>query len=137
MQGVPLSAPPYTLREEREEMKKHASEGGNVVKKVLSGIADKEYLSFASDISTYHHEWWDGTGYPKKLKGESIPLSARIMAVADVFDALVSKRCYKEPIPAEEAFDIIKRESGTHFDPKLVDVFLNHKDEFINILNKN
>ena len=118
---------------EFEEMKKHAARGGEVVREVLNGVSDEEYLKFASDIATYHHEWWNGTGYPKKLKGEEIPLSARIMAIADVFDALLSKRCYKEALSPEEAIEIIKEESGTHFDPHLTEVFLRHKDEFISI----
>ena len=125
-----LKKPGKLTEEEYEEMKRHAEVGGTVVREVLSGVTDEEYLSFASDIATYHHERWNGTGYPKGLKGEDIPLSARIMAIADVFDALVSERCYKEAIPPKEAFEIIKAESGSHFDPNLVKVFLNHKEEF-------
>ena len=74
-------------------------------------------------------------GYPEGLSGEDIPLSARIMAIADVFDALISERCYKKPIPIEESFDIIEQEKGTHFDPLLVAVFLNHKGEYEQIVN--
>ena len=85
----------------------------------------------ASDIATYHHEWWNGKGYPTGLKGEAIPLSARIMAIADVYDALISERCYKQAMPKERAYEIIQEESGTHFDPKLARVFLNHKEEFV------
>jgi HD-GYP domain-containing protein (c-di-GMP phosphodiesterase class II) len=125
-----LRKPAKLTVEEYDEMKKHAALGGTVVKEVLSGVTDEEYLNMATDIATYHHEWWDGTGYPNGLKEEEIPLCARIMAIADVFDALISERCYKEPIPANEAFKIIKEESGTHFDPKLVEVFLNHKNDF-------
>ena len=126
-----LKQPRKLTPEEYEEMKKHAKEGGKVVKKILKGIATEEYLDFASDIATFHHERWDGSGYPYGLKGNEIPLSARIMAIADVFDALISKRCYKEAIPMEEAFAIIESESGTHFDPNLVDVFLANKDKII------
>lgn len=126
-----LRKPGKLTPEEYEEMKKHAAMGGDVVREVLNGITDEDYLSFASDIATYHHEWWDGRGYPKGLKGEEIPLSARIMAIADVYDALISERCYKKPIPPEEAFAIMEEESDTHFDPKLIEVFLNHKEEFI------
>lgn len=131
-----LRKPGKLTTDEFEEMKKHAAMGGNVVSEVLNGITDEEYLSFASDVATYHHERWDGTGYPKRIKGEEIPLSARIMAIADVFDALISERCYKKAIPYDEAIKIIEEESGSHFDPKLVDVFLRHKDEFINVDNK-
>ena len=117
--------------EEYAEMKKHAEMGGTVIRQILSGITDEEYFTFASDIATYHHERWDGSGYPYGLKGEEIPLSARIMAIADVYDALVSERCYKTPMSVDEAFDLIKNEAGTHFDPKLVEVFLDIKKEII------
>ena len=126
-----LKKPGKLTPEEFEEMKKHAALGGSVVREVLNGITDEEYLSFASDIATFHHERWDGTGYPKGIKGEEIPLSARIMAIADVFDALISERCYKKAFPADVAFKIIEEESGSHFDPKLVEVFLRHKDELL------
>ena len=125
-----LCKPGKLTPEEFEEMKKHASMGGTVVRQVLNDVADEEYVNFACDIATYHHERWDGSGYPKGLKGEEIPLSARIMAVADVFDALVSKRCYKKAVPLDEAFKIMEEESGTHFDPKLIEVFLKNKEKY-------
>lgn len=125
-----LKKPGKLTTDEFEIMKKHAAAGGEVVREVLSGITDEEYLSCASDIATYHHERWDGNGYPLGLKGDEIPLSARIMAIADVFDALISERCYKKAMTREEAYEIIREESGTHFDPKLAEVFLNHRDEF-------
>ncbi len=131
-----LKKPGKLTPEEFEEMKKHAAVGGDVVREVLSGITDEEYLSFASDIATYHHEKWNGKGYPNGIIGENIPLSARIMAIADVFDALISERCYKKAIPVDEAIKIIEEESGSHFDPNLVKVFLNHKDEFIKASKK-
>jgi len=127
-----LKKPGRLTCEEFEEMKRHASEGVAVVRGVLSGITDEEYLSVAADIVTYHHERWDGSGYPCGLAGEAIPLTARIMAVADVFDALISDRCYKKALPPEEAFAIIREEAGTHFDPLLAKVFLDHKNEFLN-----
>ena len=126
-----LKKPGKLTTDEFDQMKKHASLGGKVVSEVLDGITDEEYLSFASDIASGHHEKWDGSGYPFGLKGEQIPLPARIMAIADVFDALISERCYKKPIPVNEAFEIIRQESGTHFDPNLVEVFLRHKNDFI------
>ena len=125
-----LKKPGRLTPEEYDEMKRHASEGGRVVREVLEGVTDDEYLSFASDVATCHHEKWNGEGYPKGYSGEAIPLSARIMAIADVFDALVSERCYKKAMPPERAFEIIREEAGTHFDPNLAQVFLNHKDEF-------
>lgn len=128
-----LRKPGKLTKEEFEEIKKHAADGGVIVKQILDDITEEAHVKFACDIATYHHERWDGTGYPKGLFAEEIPLSARIMAIADVFDALVSKRCYKDPIPVDQAFDIIKEESGTHFDPKLVEVFLKHKEKYANI----
>jgi len=125
-----LKKPGKLTDEEREEMKKHAEAGGRIVREVLSGIADDESISFAYDIATYHHERWNGTGYPTGLKGSAIPLSARIMAVADVFDALISARCYKKAMPFEQAVEEMGKESGTHFDPALIEVLLRHKEEF-------
>lgn len=125
-----LRKPARLTKDEYEEMKKHAKAGGDIVKDVLNGISDEDYIDFASNIALYHHEWWDGTGYPYGLKGDEIPLEARIMAISDVYDALVSKRIYKEPIPYEEACQLIESESGTHFDPKLVEVFTKYKSEF-------
>lgn len=125
-----LKKPGKLTADEFEEMKRHASSGGTIVREVLSGITDQEFLSFASDIAAFHHERWDGTGYPSGLKGEEIPLSARIMAIADVFDALISERCYKKAMSKNQAYRIIREESGTHFDPQLVEVFLRHKDLF-------
>lgn len=128
-----IVVPDYILRkpgkltpEEFEQMKTHASEGGAVVRQILKGITDEKYLKFASDIATYHHERWDGTGYPSGLSGENIPLCARIMAIADVYDALISERCYKKAMPVEEAIEVIRSEAGSHFDPKLAAVFLAH-----------
>ena len=85
--------------------------------------------SVAKNLANFHHEKWNGKGYPSGLAGEDIPLSARVMAVADVFDALVSRRSYKEPFSVDEAFDIIRKDSGTHFDPLIVKAFFNAEDE--------
>ena len=125
-----LKKPGKLTDEEYEVMKTHASAGGKVVNEVLDGITDKEYLKFASDMAKFHHEWWDGTGYPEGLKGEEIPLSARMMAVADVLDALVSERCYKAPIPFDDAIEVMKGESGTHFDPELIRILLKYREDF-------
>ena len=84
-------------------------------------------------MATYHHEKWAGGGYPENLKGEQIPLCARVMAIADVFDALVSKRCYKESFSYEQSFGIIKEEKGKHFDPIIADVFLDMKDQVVDV----
>ncbi len=125
-----LKKPGKLTPEEFEQMKMHATFGGAVAKEVLSGITDEEYLSCASDIAKYHHERWDGKGYPEQLKGEEVPLSARIMAIADVYDALVSERCYKKAMTPEEAFEIIREETGSHFDPLLAKVFMDHREDF-------
>lgn len=110
--------------EEYTEMKKHSAEGARIVKQILEGIEEEEFVKIAVNVAHYHHEKWDGTGYPEGLSGEDIPLEARIMALADVFDALVSRRCYKEAFPYSEAFGIIENSFGTHFDPQLGKIFL-------------
>ena len=101
----------------------HAAKGGELVREVLSGVGEEKYIKIAADVAAYHHEKWDGAGYPKGLQGEGIPLGARIMAVADVFDALVSRRCYKDAMPLGQAFDIIEADAGSHFDPTLAKLF--------------
>ena len=125
-----LKKPGLLTEEEFEQMKRHASEGGRVVREVLGGVTDEEYLSFASGVAACHHEKWNGKGYPNGLSGEAIPLSARIMAIADVYDALISERCYKKAMSPEKAFEIIRKESGSQFDPNLAQVFLKHRNQF-------
>ena len=110
--------------EEYTEMKKHSAEGARIVKQILEGIEEEEFVKIAVNVAHYHHEKWDGTGYPEGLSGEEIPLEARIMALADVFDALISKRCYKEAFPYNQAFEIIESSLGTHFDPQLGKIFI-------------
>ena len=109
-------------------MKKHAKAGGDILERAMELVSDSEYLKQAKMLAESHHEKWDGTGYPLGLKGEEIPLCARVMAVADVLDALLSKRCYKPPLEFDEAIRIITEESGTHFDPQVVQVLLNNLD---------
>ncbi len=115
-----LLKPGKLTAEEFEEMKKHAPRGGKVIRYIFRNLEDPAFLKMAEEIAVNHHEWWNGRGYPAGRKEEEIPLSARIMAAADVYDALVSPRVYKEPISPEEALDIIESESGTHFDPEVV-----------------
>jgi len=110
--------------DEYEQMKVHAQRGAEMVAKALNGVEDEDFLRVAQNMAQYHHERWNGQGYPEGLSGENIPLEARIMALADVFDALVSKRCYKEKISYDEAFSIIEGTLGTHFDPDLGRIFL-------------
>lgn len=120
---------------EFNQMKLHAEEGGRIVKDIIGLTDDKEYIKIAVDIAQSHHERWDGTGYPNNLAKDNIPLSARIMAIADVFDALVFERCYKKPIAPVQAFQIIQSESGTHFDPILVSEFLSLQEEIERIIH--
>ena len=111
------------------EMKDHTTAGKEIITRAIRLVPDSGYLHEARNLAAYHHERWDGTGYPTGLAGEEIPLSARIMAVADVFDALVSRRSYKEGFPIETALNIIREGSGTHFDPKVADAFLHAEAE--------
>lgn len=134
-----LLKPARLTEEEFEKIKLHASEGGRIVRNVIGGIGDEEYINIASDVAAYHHEKWDGTGYNEGLSGRDIPLCARIMAIADVFDALISKRCYKEKMPIDEAFEIIKDSGGTHFDPVLAGIFLDIRpgiEEYLKLIEE-
>ena len=109
-------------------MKSHTTAGKEIIDEAINLVPNSGYLSEARNLAGYHHEKWDGTGYPNGIAGEKIPLSARIMAVADVFDALVSKRSYKKPFTFDEAMEIIRDGSGKHFDPLIVDAFLDASD---------
>ena len=126
-----LNKPGKLTDEEFAEMKCHTLRGTEIIDRAIGMVSDDsaDYLKEARNLTLYHHERWDGKGYPKGLKGEEIPLSARIMAVADVFDALVARRSYKEGFPFDTAIEIIEKESGTHFDPEVVNAFLLCKDE--------
>lgn len=126
-----LLAPRKLTPEEFDQIKAHTVMGGKIVKKILADFGDENYTRIAVEIATCHHERWDGKGYPYGYKEEDIPLSACIMAVADVFDALISKRPYKDAYECADAFDIIKNESGTHFNPKVVEVFCEKKEEVL------
>ena len=110
--------------EEYAKMKEHPAIGARIVKEVLTDVEAPDFVAVAVNVAHYHHEKMDGTGYPCGLKGTEIPVEARIMALADVFDALVSKRCYKEAFSFDKAFSIIVQDTGTHFDPDLASVFL-------------
>ena len=119
-----LRKPGIFTEDEYNKMKRHAAEGAVIVEKVLHEIEDEDFKRIAINVAHYHHEKWDGNGYPENLQGEQIPLEARIMALADVFDALVSKRCYKEAKSFDEAFEIIKNNLGHHFDPVIGQIFI-------------
>jgi response regulator RpfG family c-di-GMP phosphodiesterase len=125
-----LNKPGKLTDDEFEIMKTHTTAGFDVITRAMDTVSeDSHYLAEARNLAHYHHEKWNGKGYPDGLQGEDIPLSARVMAVADVFDALVSKRPYKDGFPFEKAMDIIKESSGTHFDPNVVKAFVEASDE--------
>jgi putative two-component system response regulator len=151
--GVPdavLLKPDRLTEEEFLLMKKHCGFGKRILRqasddeeiqlrshsevgaKILDGAASP-LLVLARKIALSHHEWWNGAGYPLGLRGEDIPLEGRITAVADVFDALSSKRCYKDAMPVDECFEIMERESGTHFDPKVFAAFLNRRKQVVEV----
>ena len=119
-----LRKPGRFTPEEFEKMKAHAAEGARIVHEILAGTDDAYFQQIAENVAHYHHERWDGSGYPEGLKGEEIPLEARIMAVADVYDALVSKRVYKESMSFEQAHGIIMDGMGKHFDKRLEKYYL-------------
>jgi len=123
-----LHKPGKLTDEEFNIMKSHAAAGGKILSEILVGIAEEDYVETAKQIASCHHEKWNGKGYPNGLKGEEIPLCARVMAIADVFDALISERCYKKPMSLEDAFELIKNEAGQHFDPDLVEIFMSLKE---------
>lgn len=132
--GIPdsiLMKPAKLTDEEWQIMKQHTVIG----RSILSG-SDFEEIKLGESIAYSHHEWWDGSGYPQGLKGEEIPVESRITAIADVFDALTSKRPYKKAFPLEKAYEIIKDENGRHFDPQVVDAFLSIEDEVLQIMHK-
>jgi response regulator RpfG family c-di-GMP phosphodiesterase len=121
-----LHKPGKLSNEEWQQMKMHADAGGALLDRAKSNVA-----RMGANVARYHHENWNGSGYPKGLKGEDIPLEARIMAIADVFDALGSRRCYKEPWLVEDIKSFIIEEKGRKFEPKLVDIFIENFDEFV------
>ena len=114
--------------EEYEIMKKHAEEGERIIDEIIAKTDEGEFLHNAKLFAGTHHERWDGKGYPRGLKEENIPLQGRIMAIIDVYDALVSERPYKKAFSEDEAIEIIMQNSGSHFDPKIAEVFYDVKD---------
>lgn len=118
-----LRKPGRFTPQEYEEMKEHPEKGAMIVENLLTAVESPDFVKIAKNVARYHHERYDGFGYPKKLKGTEIPFEARVMAIADVYDALVSKRCYKAEMSFEEAYNIIIEGMGTQFDPSLKDCF--------------
>ena len=132
--GIPdriLKKPGKLDDREWESMQRHTIIGGDI----LSGLK-KDYIKMAREIALTHHEKWDGTGYPRGLEGENIPISGRIVAVADVFDALISERPYKTSLSLRESFTVIRNERGTHFDPAVVAAFTGIKQEILDIVEQ-
>lgn len=119
-----LNKPGKLTPEEFEIIKKHAEYGGNIVRRTVRDLNNEQYSTIAYNIARHHHERYDGTGYPDGLKGEAIPLEARIMALADVYDALISERPYKKALTKQESIIILRDGSGTQFDPILVELFI-------------
>jgi putative two-component system response regulator len=130
-----LKKPGKLTDEEFAAMKKHAAFGEKIIEKIEKLAKENDFLNYAKIFAASHHEKWDGTGYPNELKGNDIPLLGRIMAIADVYDALTSVRPYKKAFSHEEAVRIISEGSGKQFDPALVKIFLETADQFKGIVN--
>lgn len=125
-----LQKPGKLSEEEYQVMKNHTRLGADIIEEILGDIEDENYLKIARDVALYHHERWDGNGYPEGLRGGDIPLGARIMALADVFDALSADRVYHRGLDSiDEVLSIIEESSGTQFDPTIAKVFLSMRDE--------
>jgi len=126
---VILQKPGKLTEDEFVRMKQHAENGGKIVQETFANLGNEQYAEIAYQVARYHHEKWNGKGYPDGLKRKEIPLCARIMAIADVFDAVSEKRCYRDAMPLETCFEIIQEGSGQDFDPLLVEVFLDSRDK--------
>ena len=116
-------------------MQTHAEKGAKIVQKLLSHYEDDLFRKIAVNVAHFHHEKWNGKGYPSQLSGTDIPFEARVMALADVFDALVSKRVYKSRMSYDQAFEIIRKDSGSHFDPDLSVEFIQCREKLEALYN--
>lgn len=125
-----LLKPGKLTNEEFDAMKLHTTYGRDSLHTAVEQLGETSFLRYAQEVAYTHHEKWDGSGYPQGLKGEEIPLSGRLMALADVYDALISKRVYKPPFPHSKAVTIIEESSGTHFDPEIASAFLEIAEAF-------
>jgi len=128
-----LNKPGKLTDEEYREIKKHALEGELIIDRIIAKSGEESFLRHARLLAGCHHEKWDGTGYPRGTKGTETPLEGRVMAIPDVYDALVSERPYKKPFTHEEAVKIIVGDAGKHFDPLIVDVFSKIEDKFASV----
>lgn len=131
-----LLKPGKLTEEEFEEMKKHTTYGGESLMVGIKELGEESFLTLAKEIALTHHEKWDGSGYPRGLSKKEIPISGRLMALSDVYDALISKRVYKEAFTHEEAKNIILEGRETHFDPNIVDAFIKRESKFIGIMKE-
>ncbi|MCF6324834.1 MAG: two-component system response regulator [Gammaproteobacteria bacterium] len=137
--GIPdriLLKPGKLDSDEWQEMKRHAAYGKDAINRAEQELGSTSFLAYAGEIALTHHEKWDGSGYPDGLKGDEIPISGRLMAISDVYDALISKRVYKPAFSHEKAVKIIIEGKGAHFDPDVVDAFLALEQEFVAIAKK-
>ena len=132
-----LLKPGKLTDEEFNAIKNHTVNGKKIIEESMADIEDADFLKIAKSVALYHHECWDGSGYPYGVIGSEIPLCARIMTIADFFDALAAKRVYKAAMPTEKVFDIIKEQRGKKFDPVVADAFLNIKEEIAAIAKAN
>ena len=121
---------------ERQKVQEHTRHGGDCIRQIQKRVGDPTFLEMALEIAMHHHEKWDGTGYPHGLRGEAIPLAARIVAIADVYDALSVRRVYKPAFPHDECVERIRRDAGSHFDPDIVEVFLSIHTKFRDIAKR-
>lgn len=124
-----LQKPGKLTDEEFAEMKKHSENGSKIISETFRNLGDEDFRQMAFEVARHHHEKWNGRGYPDGLKEKEIPLCARIMAVADVFDAVSEKRCYREAMPMDKCFEIIAQGSGQDFDPLIAEIFLDIRDQ--------
>lgn len=131
-----LQKPGKLTDEEYAIMKLHAPTGGEIIKETFKGINEPEFLETAYQVARFHHEKWNGRGYPEGISGEQIPLCARIMAVADVFDAVSARRVYRDAMPLDKCFQIIESGAGSDFDPELVKIFMNAREKILEIYHR-
>jgi len=132
-----LNKPSPLTADEYEVMKTHVTLGADAINRMQANVGGNDFLSYALTFALTHHERWDGEGYPYRLKGDTIPLIGRLMAVADVYDALVSARPYKQALSPDEAASIIRKGKGTQFDPQIVEAFEAAADRFAEIALSN
>ena len=131
-----LQKPGKLTDEEFAIMKEHAARGGEIILNTFKNIDNPEFQQIAYEVARFHHEKYNGKGYPDGLAGEQIPLHARVMAIADVFDAVSQKRCYRDAMPVDQCFEIIEKGSGTDFDPHLTKLFLESRNEIEQLMER-